>query len=93
MRIAKRGVWSLKEARDILTRLVGSFKDWTALDQFLIDYHADAGGARDGDRQLLRRDAGTGARGACSRSARTDAFAPIYLRSRTAPQIAAEGAS
>jgi segregation and condensation protein A len=38
VRIAKRGVWSLKEARDILVRLIGSFKDWTALDSFLIDY-------------------------------------------------------
>lgn len=38
VRIAKRGVWSLKEARDILTRLVGTFSDWTALDRFLIDY-------------------------------------------------------
>lgn len=38
VRIARRGVWSLKEARDILTRLIGSFKDWTALDSFLIDY-------------------------------------------------------
>jgi len=40
VRIARRGVWSLKEARDILTRLIGSFKDWTALDSFLIDYLA-----------------------------------------------------
>ncbi len=38
VRIARRGVWSLKEARDILTRLIGSFEDWTALDSFLIDY-------------------------------------------------------
>jgi segregation and condensation protein A len=40
VRIAKRSVWSLKEAREILTRLIGSFKDWTALDSFLIDYLA-----------------------------------------------------
>jgi segregation and condensation protein A len=38
VRIAKRGVWSLKEARDIIVRLIGSYKDWTALDSFLIDY-------------------------------------------------------
>lgn len=38
VRIAKRGVWSLKEARDILTRLIGSFSDWTALDHFLLRY-------------------------------------------------------
>ena len=38
VRIAKRGVWSLKEARDILTRLVGGLTDWTALDRFLLEY-------------------------------------------------------
>lgn len=36
--IAKRGVWSLKEARDILTRLIGDVGDWTALDMFLAQY-------------------------------------------------------
>lgn len=40
VRIAQRSVWSLQEAREVLTRLVGSFRDWTALDQFLIDYLA-----------------------------------------------------
>ncbi len=36
--IAKRGVWSLKQAREILTRLIGEIGDWTALDVFLIRY-------------------------------------------------------
>lgn len=40
VKIAKRGVWSLKEARDILARIVGELRDWTALDQFLIEYMA-----------------------------------------------------
>jgi len=38
VQIAKRGVWSLKEARSILTRMIGTMRDWTALDQFLIRY-------------------------------------------------------
>jgi segregation and condensation protein A len=38
VKIAKRGVWSLKEARSILMRLVGQMRDWTALDSFLLDY-------------------------------------------------------
>lgn len=38
--IARRTVWSLKEARDILTRLIGETGDWTALDQFLVRYLA-----------------------------------------------------
>lgn len=36
--IAQRGVWSLKQARAILTRLVGELGDWTALDRFIIEY-------------------------------------------------------
>jgi segregation and condensation protein A len=40
VQIAKRGVWSLKEARSILMRLVGSMRDWTALDRFLLEYLA-----------------------------------------------------
>lgn len=40
VQIAKRDVWSLKEARDILTRMVGGISDWVALDRFLIDYIA-----------------------------------------------------
>lgn len=38
VQIARRTVWSLKDARDILMRLVGKIRDWTALDRFLIDY-------------------------------------------------------
>lgn len=38
VQIAKRGVWSLQEARDILTRMLGALTDWTALDGFLTQY-------------------------------------------------------
>nr|WP_110749238.1 ScpA family protein [Phyllobacterium leguminum] len=36
--IAQRSVWSLKEARVILRRMLGEMNDWTALDQFLIAF-------------------------------------------------------
>ncbi len=36
--IALRSVWSLKHARQILTRLIGDMDDWTALDQYLIAF-------------------------------------------------------
>lgn len=36
--IAKRAVWSLKEARRALVRLMGTAGEWVALDCFLIDY-------------------------------------------------------
>ncbi len=39
--IAKRQVWSLKEAREILQRLIGSGTDWARLDIFMIEYLGD----------------------------------------------------
>ncbi|MEC9244273.1 MAG: ScpA family protein [Pseudomonadota bacterium] len=42
VRIAQRGVWSLKQAREILVRMIGDFGDWTALDHFLIRYMTSA---------------------------------------------------
>ena len=41
VRIAKRSVWSLKQAREILIRMIGEFRDWTDLDSFLIRYLAN----------------------------------------------------
>jgi segregation and condensation protein A len=40
--IERRKVWSLKDARGILSRMLGEIADWTALDSFLIKYlHED----------------------------------------------------
>ena len=36
--ISKREVWSLADAREILTRMVGELADWTPLDAFLMPY-------------------------------------------------------
>jgi segregation and condensation protein A len=38
VRLAKRTVWSLAEAREALERLIGQAQDWMRLDQFLISY-------------------------------------------------------
>lgn len=38
VQIARRGVWSLKQARELLARLIGEVSDWTALDSFLIEW-------------------------------------------------------
>jgi segregation and condensation protein A len=38
VRFAPRTVWSLAEARDALERLVGVSRDWSRLDQYLINY-------------------------------------------------------
>ena len=39
--VGKRSVWSLADARAILTRLVGRIEDWTPLDQYLIQFIPD----------------------------------------------------
>ena len=36
--ISRRRVWSLADARTILTRMIGEMSDWTALNQFLLRY-------------------------------------------------------
>ncbi len=92
VQIAKRGVWSLKQARDILMRMVGELKDWAALDHFLIRYMtgpeerrtaiassfaASLEMVRDGSVEIRQHEA----------------FAPIYLRERQPAGVQTEGAS
>ena len=38
VRLAKRTVWSLAEAREALERLIGQSPDWARLDEYLISY-------------------------------------------------------
>jgi segregation and condensation protein A len=82
--IAKRGVWSLKQARDILTRLVGGLADWTALDKFLGAYltrpeeRATAIASSFAASLELVREGIVEMR-------QQEAFAPLYLRNRQQP--------
>jgi segregation and condensation protein A len=41
VRVAKRTVWSLAEAREALERLIGQSMDWSPLDQYLVAYLVD----------------------------------------------------
>ncbi|HYA06279.1 MAG TPA: ScpA family protein [Xanthobacteraceae bacterium] len=41
VRVAKRTVWSLAEAREALERLIGQSMDWSPLDRYLIAYLVD----------------------------------------------------
>jgi segregation and condensation protein A len=90
--IARRGVWSLKEARDILIRLIGKLGDWTALDQFLIEYLASAeerstamASSFAATLELVREGA--------IEMRQQEAFAPLYLRNRQNAAKTAEAAS
>lgn len=79
--IARRRVWSLKDARAMLTRMIGTLPEWTALDHFLIDYLANAEERKSAlassfavSLELVREGA--------VEVRQTEAFAPIYLRGR-----------
>jgi segregation and condensation protein A len=92
VRIAKRGVWSLKEAREILIRLIGEFRDWTALDQFLAQYLTSAeerstaiASSFAATLELVREGA--------IEMRQQEAFAPLYLRNRQNAAKTAEAAS
>jgi segregation and condensation protein A len=80
---AKRSVWSLAEARDVLERLIGRSSDWSRLDHYLIAYVVEPALAatvfassfasalelvREGHAEIHQQEA----------------FAPIYMRKRVA---------
>jgi segregation and condensation protein A len=91
VRLAKRTVWSLAEAREALERLIGHASDWTRLDQFLLSYVVEPSLAptvfassfastlemvREGVMEVHQQGA----------------FAPLYVRKRQQPgQEAADG--
>lgn len=83
VRIARRTVWSLQDARELLTRLVGRLRDWTALDRFLVEYlstpqeRATAIASSFAASLELVREGTLDIR-------QDEAFAPIYLRARAA---------
>ncbi|MCB1462181.1 MAG: segregation/condensation protein A [Nitratireductor sp.] len=87
--IARRQVWSLQEAREIITRFVGEIRDWTPLDHFLLRYLPDP---------KMRATVLASSFAASLEMAREGivairqekAFAPIYMRAgeKQAPQPA-----
>jgi segregation and condensation protein A len=87
VRLARRSVWSLAEARTILERLVGAAADWSRLDAYLIAYVVEPG---------LRATVFASSLAAALEMAREGtveihqaaAFAPIYLRRRSAAEPA-----
>ncbi len=87
VRIAKRGVWSLKDARDILARLIGSFEDWTALDSFLIGYLTTP---EERATAIASSFAATleMVREGTMEMRQEGAFSPLYLRGKQALEIA-----
>lgn len=84
VQVLRRTVWSLQEARDLLTRIVGLHMDWVPLDAYLSRYMGDGSQAstvlastfsaslelvREGELELRQ----------------AEPFAPLYLRRRPDP--------
>jgi segregation and condensation protein A len=93
VRLAKRTVWSLAEARAILERLIGATCDWSRLDAYLIAYLVEP---------AMRGTVLASSLAAMLEMARegafeihqTAAFEPIYVRRRPAAEpIGGEGTS
>jgi segregation and condensation protein A len=81
VRMAKRNVWSLAEAREALERLIGQSSDWTRLDEYLIKYVVDPSHAATvfassfaSALELVREG--------LAEVHQHQAFAPLYMRKR-----------
>ncbi len=83
-RVRMREVWSLQDARDALTRMIGRIADWTPMDVLFSAYLGAPG---------LRRSVKASAFGASLELVRegkielrqTEHFQPLYLRDRPPP--------
>ncbi len=79
--IARPGIWTLKQARDILMRLVGSIDDWASLDSFLLEYVASPQGRATAIASSFAASLELVREGAIEMR-QMEPFAPIYLRGR-----------
>jgi segregation and condensation protein A len=87
--VGGRFVWSLKEARSMLMRMIGEIRDWTALDQYLLAFIPEAERAtamassfaaslemaREGEIEIRQ----------------SAAFEPLYMRKKTIAELKAAG--
>jgi segregation and condensation protein A len=81
VRYQPREVWSLSDAREVLTRLIGKLAEWTPLEAFLLPYQAEP---------EMRRSMRASSFGATLELVRegkielrqTEHFAPLYIRDR-----------
>jgi segregation and condensation protein A len=85
VRMAKRAVWSLAEAREALERLVGAASDWTRIDEYLIAYIVEPS-----QRATVLASSFASAlelvREGIAEIHQQEAFAPLFMRKREMPQ-------
>jgi segregation and condensation protein A len=89
VRIEKRGVWSLKEARTILVRMIGTLREWTALDAFLLEYLTLPGERTTAIASSFAATLELVREGALEVK-QQEAFAPLYMRNRNEKKALAE---
>jgi segregation and condensation protein A len=89
VRIEKRGVWSLKDARTILARMIGTFRDWTALDAFLLEYLTLPGERTTAMASSFAATLELVREGALE-IRQQEAFSPLYMRNRNDKAARAE---
>lgn len=82
--IAKRQVWSLKDAREILIRMLGDLRDWSALDRFLIDYLVPPSQRTTALASSFAVSLELAREGVVELK-QLEPFAPVYLRGRPVP--------
>jgi len=92
VRFAKRTVWSLTEAREILQRMLGMTGDWSRLDDYLIAFVVEPSmratvfaSSLAATLELVREGA--------AEMHQAGAFAPIYVRKRAGVEPAGAGTS
>jgi segregation and condensation protein A len=87
--VGGRFVWSLKEARNMLMRMIGEIREWTALDQYLLafipkneratamasSFAASLEMAREGEIEIRQ----------------SAAFEPLYMRKKIIAELKAAG--
>ena len=85
VRMAKRAVWSLAEAREALDRLIGKATDWMRLDEYLIAYVVEPS-----QRATVMASSFASAlemvREGLAEIHQQSAFTPLYMRKREMPQ-------
>jgi len=81
VQIAKRQVWSLKEARSILVRMIGAIGDWSRLDVYLMNYVTDPEDRRSALASSFAASLEMVREGLVE-IRQEKAYAPLYLRAR-----------
>jgi segregation and condensation protein A len=90
VQVKARKVWSLQDARDVLTRMIGKIADWTPIDVFLSPYLVTA------DMRTTIKASSFSASLELVKEGRidlrqTEPFAPLYMRDRkTVAPVATE---